>query len=326
MKIKCPVCGAKGTDVEPVPEHLRGPSWSPSKGEEDYAFAVHGREGSRAVRKCLNCGAGIYVKLLPPRFQAIPPDRRELMQEYFEDAMEAHAERMEREARVRDAATDPEFNQQVEALLERLNELWAGPKNPLVRERNEGPDDIEHALIRHIVRSTSANYVIDAMERDEEPDRAQMDRETRVLMFLAAGGYLWREAERENIGQPPMEEAEFAVEWMNDHPTPGEDERFERLARGIFWMLEGLGPFALPSDDGVDNEAALEVGFEAMALFACEEEGLHPSEITLGQDGMRAAFNAGIALREVEPLVPSCGRKLPRRIAKPLPARIRSLL
>lgn len=80
MKIKCPTCGAVGTDVEPYPEDLGGPHL---KGEEDYAFAVHGREGGRAVRKCLNCGAGVYVKLLPPRYRAIPPDRWELMQEYF---------------------------------------------------------------------------------------------------------------------------------------------------------------------------------------------------------------------------------------------------
>lgn len=94
MKVKCPRCGNRGTDVEPVAEGFRGPSWTPSKGEEDYAFAVHGRDGSRAVRKCLNCGTGIWVKLLPPRYEAIPADRWALMEEYFADQMAEHRERM----------------------------------------------------------------------------------------------------------------------------------------------------------------------------------------------------------------------------------------
>ena len=96
MNIKCPTCGNKGTDVEPYPEDMRGPAWKPTKGEEDYAFEVHGREGGRAVRKCLNCGAGVYVKLLPPRFQAIPPERWALMQEHFAQEMAAHDEHMKR--------------------------------------------------------------------------------------------------------------------------------------------------------------------------------------------------------------------------------------
>lgn len=94
MKVKCPTCGNVGTDVEPIPEHLRGPSWKPLKGEENYAFAVHGRMGGRAVRKCLKCGSGVFVKLLPPRYQAIPPDLWEEMQAHFAQEMAAHEERM----------------------------------------------------------------------------------------------------------------------------------------------------------------------------------------------------------------------------------------
>lgn len=94
MKIKCPTCGATGTDVEPVTEDMRGPSWTPQKGEEDYAFAVHGRQGGRAVRKCLNCGSGVYVKLLPPRYQAIPADRWAQMEVYFAEEMAAQEAHM----------------------------------------------------------------------------------------------------------------------------------------------------------------------------------------------------------------------------------------
>ncbi len=94
MKVKCPTCGAVGTDAEPIPEDMRGPSWKPLKGEEDYAFAVHGRMGGRAVRKCLNCGSGVFVKLLPPRYQAVPPDLWEQMQEHFQRETAAHEEHM----------------------------------------------------------------------------------------------------------------------------------------------------------------------------------------------------------------------------------------
>jgi hypothetical protein len=54
VRVKCPWCGAVGTDVAPIPEHLRGPSYEPPKG--NYAFEVRGNYGGRPVRKCLNCG------------------------------------------------------------------------------------------------------------------------------------------------------------------------------------------------------------------------------------------------------------------------------
>ena len=96
MKVKCPACGAVGTDVEPIaPEH-RGPHWKPLKGEDDYAFAVYGHEGGRVVRKCLNCGGGVHVKLLPPRYEAIPSERWQTMQRYFEQEMAASEERTRR--------------------------------------------------------------------------------------------------------------------------------------------------------------------------------------------------------------------------------------
>jgi hypothetical protein len=92
MKVKCPTCGATGTDVEPYPEELRGPSYTPRKGEENYAFEVRGHDGGRAVRRCINCGAGVWVKLLPPRYQAIPPDLWSRMQVYFDEQMAAREE------------------------------------------------------------------------------------------------------------------------------------------------------------------------------------------------------------------------------------------
>jgi len=74
MRLTCPWCGAEGTDVEPVPKRLRGPSWTPSKGEDEYAFEVRGNLRSRPVRKCLACGNGIRVTVLPPHFRKIPTD------------------------------------------------------------------------------------------------------------------------------------------------------------------------------------------------------------------------------------------------------------
>jgi hypothetical protein len=38
---------------------------------DDYAFEVYGNLGGRPVRKCLNCGAGIRVTILPPRFRRL---------------------------------------------------------------------------------------------------------------------------------------------------------------------------------------------------------------------------------------------------------------
>lgn len=76
MKVKCPSCGAVGTDVRPASEGATGPSGEPIhlKGQEDYAFEVRGNYAGRPVRKCLNCGNGVRVTILPPRFRKVPPD------------------------------------------------------------------------------------------------------------------------------------------------------------------------------------------------------------------------------------------------------------
>ena len=49
-----------------------GPHYKAPKGV--YAFEVRGNYGGRPVRKCLNCGNGVRVTLLPPRFRKVPPD------------------------------------------------------------------------------------------------------------------------------------------------------------------------------------------------------------------------------------------------------------
>jgi hypothetical protein len=172
----------------------------------------------------LNCGAGVYVKLLPPRYKAVPPDRWELMQEYFEDQRAEHAarvERYERQGEVQEAGADPVFREYVENLLERLNESWRSSKNPLVRESADAePGDLERVIIKQIVQATTSAYVIEAANRDAELDRAQMDRETRLLMLLAAGGYLWRHLEREQTFVGPLHAAESSVRFMEEHPSP----------------------------------------------------------------------------------------------------------
>lgn len=86
MKVKCPACGTVGTDVPP---ELGGE-------EADYRFDVYGRDGGRVVRKCLTCGGGVYVKLLPPRYAAIPEPRWMEMQEFFEQEMEVRDAERER--------------------------------------------------------------------------------------------------------------------------------------------------------------------------------------------------------------------------------------
>jgi hypothetical protein len=83
VKVKCPTCGQRGVDRYSLPRER----------EDEATFAIHGRMGSRAVRKCLNCGSGVFVKLLPPRYQAIPPDLWEEMQVHFENEMAAHRAR-----------------------------------------------------------------------------------------------------------------------------------------------------------------------------------------------------------------------------------------
>jgi hypothetical protein len=93
LKVKCPTCGQVGVDRHSLPLER----------EDEASFAIRGHSGGRAVRKCLNCGSGVYVKLLPPRYEAIPPDLWEEMQAYFEQEMAAHDERMAQFRAERDA-------------------------------------------------------------------------------------------------------------------------------------------------------------------------------------------------------------------------------
>lgn len=82
MKVKCPWCGAVGTDQQPYSEESRRlaaeltgkPPKPLTKGEQNYAFEVRGNYGGRPVRKCLSCGNGVRVTILPPRFRKVPPD------------------------------------------------------------------------------------------------------------------------------------------------------------------------------------------------------------------------------------------------------------
>jgi hypothetical protein len=309
MKVKCPTCGAVGTDVEPIPEDMRGPSWKPLKGEDQYAFAVHGRHGGRAVRKCLNCGAGVYVKLLPPRYQAIPPERWEHMQVYFEEQMaESRARTRAALAELADeqespepraaVENDPAFQAYVERLVGRVNELWESEKNPMMRESGGGPPgDLERAIIEHVTRSTAPAFGIELAERGAQPDQVQISWETKALMYLMARGYLWREAERERASDDaPLKSVEVVVQWTKEHPGPDETQRFKKLARAVYWTLQGFFTLALPSDgETVSGEASLDLGFESQSAE------IQPSDMILGKQGMRAAFQAGVALREVEP-------------------------
>jgi hypothetical protein len=94
MKVKCPWCGARGTDREPYPDR------PPTEEEKLYAFEVRGNYAHRPVRKCLNCGNGVRVTFLPPRFRKVPPDEWAYLQEQwaaYQAQYEAEAE--EREAR-----------------------------------------------------------------------------------------------------------------------------------------------------------------------------------------------------------------------------------
>lgn len=89
MKVKCPWCGASGTDQKPrsedtmrvVAEITGRPPEGLSKAEKNYAFEVRGNYAGRPVRKCLKCGNGVRVTFLPPRYRQVPPDEWDDLQE-----------------------------------------------------------------------------------------------------------------------------------------------------------------------------------------------------------------------------------------------------
>ena len=65
--IRCPTCRAEGYDTHGSP-HAR--------------FEQRGRWERFPVRKCLTCGSGLLIK--GHRFEAIPADRWDAMERYYE--------------------------------------------------------------------------------------------------------------------------------------------------------------------------------------------------------------------------------------------------
>lgn len=69
------------------------PVEEPTKAEQNYAFEVRGNYEGRPLRKCLNCGNGVRVAFLPPRFRRVPPDEWEDLQEQWILFKQQEAER-----------------------------------------------------------------------------------------------------------------------------------------------------------------------------------------------------------------------------------------
>jgi hypothetical protein len=86
VKVKCPWCGARGTDREPYAHR------PPNEDEKLYAFEVRGNYAHRPVRKCLNCGNGVRITFLPPRFRKVPPDEWDYLQDRWEQFKAHHGD------------------------------------------------------------------------------------------------------------------------------------------------------------------------------------------------------------------------------------------
>lgn len=181
MKVKCPACGAVGTDRRSLAEELRGPSWRPTRAEEQYAFEVYGNLGGRPVRKCFNCGAGIRVTFLPPRFRRLSDE------EWAE--FKVRFETWRAEDRARTAAWRAEQDAQRRQQVEELTELV---RTHLLDMEAQGPQVYPDWALRQFVKFTviaevAPHYVaagvVTASEDDPSPERAgyeqQLDRVLR---------------------------------------------------------------------------------------------------------------------------------------------------
>jgi hypothetical protein len=194
---------------------------------------------------------------------------------------------------VDDPVADPGFQSHLDSLVDRVNELWPSPENPLLRDGEGAQSEQERALSKHVVRITTIGSVTEEIG-PITPGSDPVPEELYVLMRIAAGGYLWRVAEREVTPEAPLPPAaEAAVSWMSEHPSEFDTDRADRLANALFWALSSYGSFALATEDALDH------GFRCIAEWACDEEGVVTSQIRVGEEGMRSAFNAGVALREV---------------------------
>jgi hypothetical protein len=117
MRLRCPSCGAVGTDREPSP--LR----EQTRDEQAYAFEVYGNLDRRPVRKCLRCGAGIRVTFLPPRFRKLSDEEWAEFKVRFETWRAAQIAERER----RDPETDEltEYVRQAVAGQRQVYPAWA---------------------------------------------------------------------------------------------------------------------------------------------------------------------------------------------------------
>lgn len=78
MDLTCPWCGEHGHDREPLPPGRGGPITSRQKVSTRSRFGAY--LGAAPVRKCLSCGNGIRVTILPPRFRKVWEDDWEEME------------------------------------------------------------------------------------------------------------------------------------------------------------------------------------------------------------------------------------------------------
>lgn len=115
MKVRCPWCGATGTDKKPYsPEarqsvaELTGQPLRPiTKAEENYAFEVRGNYGGRPVRKCLSCDNGVRVTILPPRFRKVPPAEWDDLQQRWGQFLAEQEQHKEHRDEIQKGILDP---------------------------------------------------------------------------------------------------------------------------------------------------------------------------------------------------------------------------
>jgi hypothetical protein len=69
--MRCPSCGSKGKADSRV-----DPGEAP-------AFEFRGRLGAKVIVRCLQCGRGVFVRMVPPGYKAIPPDEWEKLDEFW---------------------------------------------------------------------------------------------------------------------------------------------------------------------------------------------------------------------------------------------------
>lgn len=138
------------------------------------------------------------------------------------------------------ALSNPAFSAYLDEVFGRYYDMWATPKNPIIRYGDE-PSQRELAIIKRVSKDLATRQVLAQPDVDSEVDvpvdQQKLHLETQIGAEVMACGYLWRDAERGD-DDSVLEPVQFAVDFMRQRGHDQGKTLAELLDMAVLWTTE----------------------------------------------------------------------------------------